>query len=93
MLKGDNCNIFLTVIGKPTGTAFAFMYLKHTVMQNRTVKYFRKNRARKILESPIDVDLVTLLSATFALTKSNIVKRDICNTLNELERYNYRLSA
>ncbi len=62
-------------------------------MKNRTIRYFSKARALKILERPIQVDLHTLLSATFALSHSSVVKKHIRNTLHELGTPVYRLTA
>jgi len=62
-------------------------------MKNRTITYFSKNRALKILERPIEADLQTLLSATFAISHSHIVKKHIQNTLHELSKPVYRLTA
>ena len=62
-------------------------------MKNRTIIYFRKDRARKIVESPLQADLTTFLSATFALTRNNVVKRHINSTLQELNTRMYKLSA
>ena len=62
-------------------------------MKNRTVVYFTKNRARKIIESPLQADLQTFLSATFALTRNNVVKKHISYTLQELNSRVYKLSA
>ena len=62
-------------------------------MKNRTVTYFSKNKALKILERPTQVDLQTLLSATFALSRSRIVKKHIQDTLHELSAPVYRLTA
>ena len=62
-------------------------------MKNRTIRYFSKNRALKILERPNQVDLYTLLNATFALSHSRVVKNHIKNTLHELGSTTYRLTA
>ena len=62
-------------------------------MKNRTVTYFSKNKALKILERPTQVDLKTLLSATFAISRSHIVKKHIQNTLLELSVPRYKLTA
>ncbi len=62
-------------------------------MKNRTLRYFSKNRALKILERPIEVDLYTLLNATFALSRNHVVKKHIQNTLHELGSSVYKLSA
>ena len=62
-------------------------------MKNRTVIYFSKNKALKILESPLQVDLKTLLSATFALSRNRVVKRHIERTLHQLEAPVYKLTA
>ncbi len=62
-------------------------------MKNRTIRYFSKNRALKILEHPTQVDLFTLLNATFALSRNHVVKKHIQNTLHELGSSQYRLTA
>ncbi len=62
-------------------------------MQKRNVIYFSKNKALKILERPIESDLVTFLSATFALSRNRVVKNHIQNTLQHLDSTAYRLSA
>ncbi|WP_345081425.1 hypothetical protein [Nemorincola caseinilytica] len=62
-------------------------------MNKRTVTYFSKSRALKILESPLKVDLKTLLSATFAISHSRIVRKHIQNTLLQLEQPAYKLTA
>jgi hypothetical protein len=50
------------------------------------------DKARKVMENPLSTDLKSFLTATFALCKSRVVKKDIANVLHELEN-NYRLSA
>lgn len=62
-------------------------------MKQRAVIYFSKNKALKILESPLKADLKTLLSATFALSRSRVVKKHIENTLMQLNQPTYKLSA
>ena len=62
-------------------------------MKKRAVIYFSKNKALKILESPLTADLKTLLSATFAISHSRVVKKHIQNTLVQLDTHSYRLSA
>jgi hypothetical protein len=62
-------------------------------MKKRNVIYFSKNRALKILERPMEADLQTLLSATFAISHNRIVKNHIQNTLSELSLPVYKLSA
>jgi hypothetical protein len=62
-------------------------------MKNRSVIYFSKSKALKIISSPIEVDLKTLLSATFAVSHNKIVKKHIQQTLHQLEMPTYRLSA
>ena len=62
-------------------------------MKSRNIKYFSRNKAMKIIERPIEADLRTLLSATFALTRSNVVKKHIQSTLQELTVPGYKLSA
>ena len=66
---------------------------KHTTMPQRTNSYIRKDKARKIMESPIQADLKTFLSATLALSHSRIVKKHINDALDELSYKFYRLSA
>jgi hypothetical protein len=62
-------------------------------MKKRAMIYFSKNRALKVLESPLSADLTTLLSATFAISKSRVVKQHIKNTLVQLSSPEYKLSA
>lgn len=62
-------------------------------MNKRNVIYFSKNKALKILEHPIQADLKTFLSATFAISRNRVVKNHIQNTLQALETPVYRLSA
>lgn len=62
-------------------------------MKNRNVIYFSKNKALKILERPLNADLQTLLSATFALSHSRMVKKHIQNTLRQLDTPVYKLTA
>lgn len=57
------------------------------------MQYLRKERARRILEQPLNFDLKTLLSATFALSESSVVKRHIHKTLTQLNAPSYRMSA
>jgi hypothetical protein len=62
-------------------------------MKTRSVTYFSKNKALKILENPRQVDLQTLLSATFAISRNHVVKKDIEKTLHQLSSIVYKLSA
>lgn len=63
-------------------------------MQNRAVIYFRKSKARKVLEQPLTSDLKTFLSATLALSRNNVVKKHIHGTLQQLHtEYSFKLSA
>jgi hypothetical protein len=62
-------------------------------MKKRAVIYFSKNKALKILERPLSADLKTLLSATFAISHSRLVKRHIQNTLMQLDARAYKLTA
>ncbi|HMG81483.1 MAG TPA: hypothetical protein VK559_00475 [Ferruginibacter sp.] len=62
-------------------------------MKNRTITYFSKNKALKILERPIEADLQTFLSATFALSRNRVVKNHIQNTLMQLDTPFYRQTA
>jgi hypothetical protein len=62
-------------------------------MKNRAVIYFSKNKALKILENPMQTDLQTFLSATFALSRNRIVKNHIQNTLVQLSAPMYKQSA
>ena len=57
------------------------------------MRYFSKNRALKILERPTQVDLYTLLNATFALSRNTVVKKHIQNTLHDLGSSVYKLTA
>jgi hypothetical protein len=62
-------------------------------MKKRTVTYLSKNRALKIIENPTSVDLKTLLSATFAISRNRIVKNHLQHTIQELDMPVYRLTA
>jgi hypothetical protein len=62
-------------------------------MKKRTLAYFRKLKARKIIARPMDTDLMTFLGATFQLAQSRVVKRHIQNQLRSLEENWYRMSA
>jgi hypothetical protein len=62
-------------------------------MKKRTITYFSKNKALKIFENPMETDLQTFLSATFALSRNRIVKNHIQHTLLELAQPTYKLSA
>lgn len=62
-------------------------------MNKRSVTYFSKNKALRILENPTSVDLQTLLSATFAISRSRVVKSHIQRTIHELGSMSYKLSA
>lgn len=66
---------------------------KHTIMTKRNVVYFSKNKALKILENPTQVDLKTFLSATFAISRSRVVKNHIQDTLRQLDAPVYKLTA
>jgi hypothetical protein len=61
-------------------------------MKNRTIAYFRKLKAKKIMEHPFQVDLAAFISATMVLAKSRVVKAHAKNTLQELH-LPYRLTA
>ncbi len=62
-------------------------------MKKRAIIYFRKNKALKILENPLTADLRTLLSATFAVSRSHVVRNHIKDTLIQLSEPGYKLSA
>ena len=62
-------------------------------MNKRAITYFSKNKALKILENPIRVDLHTLLSATFAISRNRVVKNHIEKALTQLSAPDYKLSA
>jgi hypothetical protein len=62
-------------------------------MKRRTVTYLTKSKALKILERPMDVDLHTLLSANFAISRNHVVRNHIQNTLMQLGPAEYKLSA
>jgi hypothetical protein len=70
-----------------------YYYYKMIFMTTRTITYFSKNKALKIIERPLQVDLQTLLSATFAISRNKKVKKDIQKTLLQLHTPAYRLSA
>ena len=57
------------------------------------MRYFSKNRALKILQRPLQIDLNTFLSATYAISHSRVVKKDIQNTIHELNAPVYKLTA
>lgn len=75
------------------GTGFVLGKANPDPMKKRAVIYFSKNRALKILESPLKADLKTLLSATFAITRNRVVKNHIEDTLMRLETLPYKLTA
>lgn len=63
-------------------------------MKSRTIQYFKEEKARKILQHPMEADLKTLLAATMKLSHNRIVKRDIEHTLRALDfPVQHRLSA
>ena len=62
-------------------------------MKKRNVTYFTKSKALKILERPNQVDLQTLLSATFAISRNRVVKNHIEKTLHQLSSPVYKLTA
>jgi len=62
-------------------------------MQNRTKTYFRKYKALKVFKNPLDADLSTFLKATLEITRNNVVKKHISETLNELSAPAYKLTA
>lgn len=62
-------------------------------MTNRAIIYFRKDKARKIWERPMEADLKTLLSATLAISRNRIVKKHITDTLQDLNATYYKMSA
>ena len=73
--------------------SFCIMIRNSNIMKRRAITYFSKNRALKILEHPIESDLQTFLSATFALSRNRVVKNHIHNTLIELSSPAYKQSA
>jgi len=77
------------------GTLFVLLFSEHAktlYMKNRTIQYFRKLRAKKIMEHPFQADLATFLSATMELCNSRIVKNHVKDTLHELHMP-YKLTA
>lgn len=72
---------------------FCITIRNSNIMKRRAITYFSKNRALKILEHPIETDLQTFLSATFALSRNRVVKNHIQNTLIELSSPAYKQSA
>ena len=61
-------------------------------MKRRTINYFKKLNAMKVLRHPLETDLMTLLSANFCISRSNVVKYDILNTLQQLNSQAKRTS-
>ncbi len=87
---------FLQIFKDPShalAQVLLYHYYKISIMKNRTVTYFSKHKALKIMESPLTADLKTLLSATFAISHSRVVKKHIQNTLQELSMPSYKLTA
>lgn len=80
-------------LGKKTWHAFCITLIKVITMKKRNVIYFSKSKALKILEHPTQVDLQTLLSATFAISRNRIVKKHIEKTLHQLTSPVYKLTA
>jgi hypothetical protein len=62
-------------------------------MKKRNIQYFKKCKALKVIANPNTVDLKTFLSATFAISRSRIVKTHIQTTLRELSLPAYKLTA
>lgn len=70
-------------------------------MNKRTIAYFRKMQALKIIANPLSCDLATLLNASMYISHSKVVKKHIGEAVNELTKNfvpqyrakNYRLSA
>jgi len=62
-------------------------------MKNRTIQYFKQAKARKILQHPLEADLKTFLSATLKLSRNNVVKKHIEQTLRQLDPVMHRMSA
>jgi len=91
LLKEKNLSIPLTNFY--VWHTFCNTLSKYAIMRKRNVRYFTKARAMKIMEHPIQADLHTFLSATFALSRSRVVKNHIQNTLHELNSTAYKLSA
>jgi len=54
-------------------------------MKKRTIEYFKKIQAMKVIQHPLETDLTTFLNATFSLCHNNVVKQDILATLRQLE--------
>ncbi len=53
-------------------------------MKKRNALYFKMSKARKVIGSPMSVDLSTFLSAAMQLTRNNVVRRHIEESLLEL---------
>ncbi|MCD6063935.1 MAG: hypothetical protein K0R82_1846 [Flavipsychrobacter sp.] len=62
-------------------------------MKKRTLAYFKKIKAQKILSNPLAADLRSLLNASFELAQSKVVKRHVQNQIRSLEENWYRMSA
>lgn len=68
-------------------------FFKTMFMNKKPVTYFSKNTALKILERPIEVDLQTLLSATFAISRSRVVRNHIQHALMQLASPDFKMTA
>jgi len=70
-------------------------------MNKRTIAYFRKMQALKIIANPLSCDLATLLNASMYVSRSKVVRKHIGESLNDLAKNfvpqyrakNYRLTA
>lgn len=47
----------------------------------------------KVLQRPMETDLMTFLGATFQLCRSKVVKRHVENQIRSLQENWYRMSA
>jgi hypothetical protein len=68
-------------------------------MKKRNLSYFKMSKARKVFERPLSSDLSSLLNAAKELSRSNVVRRHIEESLAELKQirmpqaHSYKLTA
>jgi hypothetical protein len=63
-------------------------------MKKRTLAYIKKCKARRIIQNPLTADLSSFLAATLELSRSNIVKKHIRQSIEALQSPTwYKLSA
>lgn len=55
-------------------------------MKKRTIAYFKKLQALKVIANPLSFDLTTFLAASKEMSRSRIVKQHIESSLQELSQ-------